>query len=147
MVVTGNTVIDALTWAAARPASYCDPVFGGLDTHPGPVLLVTAHRRESFGLPFASICAAIERLAQRGDVEIVFPRHPNPALDGAAGRLRNLPPQNLPDFVRLMRGADLVLFSAHPLSTYTTVEKTFIEGQIYFDRELDLKTQPREVAQ
>src|SRR5207249_11455453 len=45
------------------------------------------------------------------------------------------------------KDADLVLFSAHPLSTYATVEKTFIEGQIYFDRELDLKTQPREVAQ
>jgi len=49
--------------------------------------------------------------------------------------------------IEVGKDADLVLFSAHPFSTYTTVEKTFIEGQIYFDRELDLKTQPREAAQ
>jgi len=44
------------------------------------------------------------------------------------------------------KDADLALFTAHPLSTYAVVEKTFIDGQIYFDRELDLKTQPREVS-
>ncbi|HMF01082.1 MAG TPA: amidohydrolase, partial [Terriglobia bacterium] len=49
--------------------------------------------------------------------------------------------------IEVGKDADLVLFSAHPLSSYTTVEKTFIDGQIYFDRELDLKTQPREAAQ
>jgi imidazolonepropionase-like amidohydrolase len=49
--------------------------------------------------------------------------------------------------IEVGKDADLVLFSAHPLSSYTTVEKTFIDGQIYFDRELDLKTQPREVTQ
>jgi imidazolonepropionase-like amidohydrolase len=49
--------------------------------------------------------------------------------------------------IEIGKDADLVLFSAHPLSSYTRVEQTFIDGQIYFDRELDLKTQPREVAQ
>jgi imidazolonepropionase-like amidohydrolase len=49
--------------------------------------------------------------------------------------------------IEVGKDADLVLFSAHPLSSYTTVEKTFIDGQIYFDRELDLKTQPREALQ
>ena len=49
--------------------------------------------------------------------------------------------------IEVGKDADLVLFSAHPLSSYTTVDKTFIDGQIYFDRELDLKTQPREALQ
>jgi imidazolonepropionase-like amidohydrolase len=49
--------------------------------------------------------------------------------------------------IEVGKDADLALFSAHPLSSYTVVEKTFIEGQIYFDRELDLKTQPREGTQ
>ena len=49
--------------------------------------------------------------------------------------------------IEVGKDADLVLFSDHPLSSYTKVEKTFIEGQIYFDRDLDLKTQPREAAQ
>jgi UDP-N-acetylglucosamine 2-epimerase (non-hydrolysing) len=102
--VTGNTGIDALKLVLAR--------LGEDEAATGPrrkTILVTCHRRESFGAPFASICAALERLDQRGDIEILFPRHPNPALDGIAGRLRNLPPQTLPDFVRLMRRADLIL--------------------------------------
>jgi UDP-N-acetylglucosamine 2-epimerase (non-hydrolysing) len=102
--VTGNTGIDALKLVLAR--------LGDDEAAPEPrrkTILVTCHRRESFGPPFASICAALERLGRRDDVEIVFPRHPNPALDGPAGGLRNLPPQALPDFVRLMRRAALIL--------------------------------------
>jgi imidazolonepropionase-like amidohydrolase len=49
--------------------------------------------------------------------------------------------------IEVGKDADLALFSAHPLSTYTVVEKTFIDGQIYFDREQDLKAQPREGTQ
>jgi len=44
------------------------------------------------------------------------------------------------------KDADLVIFTGHPLSSYARVDMTFIEGQIYFDREMDLKTQPRELA-
>jgi UDP-N-acetylglucosamine 2-epimerase (non-hydrolysing) len=102
--VTGNTGIDALKLVLARLGEE-EPAAG-----PGrKTVLVTCHRRESFGLPFASICTALERLGGRGDVDILFPSHPNPALDAAAGGLRNLPPQSFPDFVRLMRRADLIL--------------------------------------
>jgi len=45
------------------------------------------------------------------------------------------------------KDADLVIFTGHPLSSYALVETTFIDGQIYFDREMDLKTQPRGEAQ
>lgn len=102
--VTGNTGIDALHLVVAAI---------GPDREPRPsnrkLVLVTCHRRESFGIPFASICEALERLARREDLEIVFPRHPNPALDGVPSSLRCLPPLDLPDFVRLMRSADLIL--------------------------------------
>jgi imidazolonepropionase-like amidohydrolase len=42
------------------------------------------------------------------------------------------------------KDADLVIFTGHPLSSYARVDMTFIDGQVYFDREMDLKTQPRE---
>jgi len=102
--VTGNTGIDALKLVLAA----IGPDSEGRDPA-SKLILVTCHRRESFGAPFASICAALERLDRRDDVEIVFPRHPNPALETATARLRNLPPLDLPDFVRLMRRADLIL--------------------------------------
>lgn len=44
------------------------------------------------------------------------------------------------------KDADLVIFTGHPLSSYARVDMTLIDGQIYFDREMDLKTQPREEA-
>jgi imidazolonepropionase-like amidohydrolase len=46
--------------------------------------------------------------------------------------------------IEVGKDADLVIFNGHPLSSYARVEMTFIDGQIYFDREMDLKTQPRE---
>ena len=67
------------------------------------MILVTAHRRESFGPPFRAICAALARLAERTDVEIAFPLHPNPALRAPAeealaglARLALLAPLGLP---------------------------------------------------
>jgi len=102
--VTGNSGVDALHLARAEIA---DPPPRAADAK--KLILVTCHRRESFGAPFAAICAALERLGRRGDVEIVFPRHPNPALAGAPSALPTLPPLDLPDFLRLMLRADLVL--------------------------------------
>ena len=48
-------------------------------------------------------------MGRRGDVEIAFPRHPNPGLAGAPPGLPTLPPLDLPDFLRLMLRADLIL--------------------------------------
>jgi len=73
--VTGNTVIDALLWVAAR-------------VEPRPdgdrrLILVTAHRRESFGPPLMEICQALMELAGRfPDVEFLYPVHPNPNVAG-----------------------------------------------------------------
>jgi UDP-N-acetylglucosamine 2-epimerase (non-hydrolysing) len=102
--VTGNTGIDALHLVLTAIGEDREPRASNRK-----LVLVTCHRRESFGIPFASICEALERLSRREDLEIVFPRHPNPALDGVPPSLRTCPPLDLPDFVRLMRRADLIL--------------------------------------
>ncbi len=113
--VTGNSGIDALHRVLAALDAGAD---AGLPELPQGrrLVLVTAHRRESFGAPFAAICAALARLAEREDVEILFPLHPNPALRGLAetalgglARLHLLAPLDLVCFVALLRRADLVL--------------------------------------
>jgi UDP-N-acetylglucosamine 2-epimerase len=84
IVVTGNTVIDALLWAAAREASYGDPRLAGLDDDARRVLLVTAHRRESWGPAMVSIGKALAELARtEPDLLVVFPIHRNPVVRDA----------------------------------------------------------------
>ena len=63
IVVTGNTVIDALLWAVAVELEYGDPALADLDRTSAPVLLVTAHRRESWGAPMQAIGRALARIA------------------------------------------------------------------------------------
>jgi UDP-N-acetylglucosamine 2-epimerase len=81
------------------------------------VVLVTAHRRESFGAPFESLCLALRDLAQRNrQVEIVYPVHLNPNVRAPVGRIlagqsrvRLLEPLRYEQFVHLMSRAYLVL--------------------------------------
>ena len=80
------------------------------------LILVTAHRRESFGEPFENICHAIRELAARGDVEIVYPVHLNPNVQEPVqrllGGLKNvhlLPPASYPQFVWLMDRCRMIL--------------------------------------
>jgi UDP-N-acetylglucosamine 2-epimerase (non-hydrolysing) len=81
--VTGNTVVDALAWIRRR----LPPPSGG-----PPMVLVTSHRRESFGDPMRRSFRAIARLARRfPDVRFVFPVHPNPNVREAARVLEELP--------------------------------------------------------
>lgn len=89
--VTGNTGIDALRFMRAknadRPAAYYGYAFGPLLTPllsdwPGPIVLVTAHRRESFGQGLADLCAAIAASARKHrDWLFVWPVHPNPNVN------------------------------------------------------------------
>jgi len=122
IVVTGNTVIDALLEVRALLAR--EPgIAAAADAHlpclaPGRrTLVVTGHRRESFGAGFERICAALARIAcARPDVDIVYPVHLNPAVREPVSRLlggmANVhliePLQYLP-FVRLMDRAELIL--------------------------------------
>ena len=92
ILVTGNTVIDALLHVvgllndddALRGAQ--EARFPFLDPK-RRLILVTGHRRESFGAGLERICAALARLGQRDDVQIVYPVHLNPNVKGPVHRL------------------------------------------------------------
>ena len=78
--LTGNTVIDALFWAAnkVRNEPSYQKMFATLDLNK-KIVLITGHRRESFGKPFENICNAILMLAKRyPDAQFVYPVHLNP---------------------------------------------------------------------
>ena len=119
--VTGNTVIDALHEAcgiidsdAALAASlaarfpYLDPA--------KRLILVTGHRRENFGEGFVSICKAIARVAERSDVQVVYPVHMNPnvrapvnAILAGRGNIFLEEPLDYLSFLHLMRKAHFVV--------------------------------------
>lgn len=112
IVVTGNTVIDALLGAVQRPAA----LPAGLDAGKR-LLLLTAHRRENFGAPFERVCQAVLTLLERNpDVQLLYPVHPNPQVRDTAHRLLGTHPRAvlcapldyLP-FVTAMKQAYLIL--------------------------------------
>jgi UDP-N-acetylglucosamine 2-epimerase (non-hydrolysing) len=120
IVVTGNTVIDALGTARERlragEAREQVARLGPLAEAGARLVLVTGHRRESFGEGFAAICEALARLARRPDVRIAYPVHLNPnvrapveARLGGLDRVHLLEPQDYLPFVRLMEAAHVVL--------------------------------------
>jgi len=113
--VTGNPVIDALQVVASRPAPR--EITTLLENAGGRrLVLVTAHRRENFGKPLEEICSALRHLASRGDVEIVYPVHLNPNVQGPVHRILKdvahvtlLPPLDYLPLVHLMKRSALVL--------------------------------------
>jgi len=121
IVVTGNTVVDAARLIAEidRPAR--DPglcaLEAELDRERARLVLVTAHRRESWGAPLDRILAAVGRIADEYvDVRVVLPAHPNPAVRaqvrralGRHPRVRMTDPLDYPDLVRVLRRCSLVL--------------------------------------
>ena len=110
--VTGNTVIDALLWTRSRVAPH--PL---LEQVEGPVILVTAHRRENFGAPLREVFEALREIPERiPGARVIYPVHPNPNVKTPAEEmLGNAPgvsliePQGYPQFVSLLAGCDLVL--------------------------------------
>lgn len=117
VVVTGNTVIDALLWTVSRRVAYGDPALEDLDDDPRKVLLVTAHRRESWGEGMVSIGRALARIARdRPDLLVVFPIHKNPvvreaiipAVEGLEN-VRIVEPVAYGGFARLMERSHLIL--------------------------------------
>lgn len=118
--VTGNTVIDALQYAQGRIAA--DP---GLAPAIAPlkarfagkrIIAVTAHRRENFGPGMEQIAKALQDLASRDDVAIIYPLHPNPNVAGVmrpalAGydNIALVEPLDYLDFVAMMAASDVVL--------------------------------------
>jgi UDP-N-acetylglucosamine 2-epimerase (non-hydrolysing) len=117
--VTGNTVIDALLQARARVLA--EPALTkGLDLlfsrfRQRRIILVTTHRRENFAA-MSAVAEAIATIAQRSDVAVIFPVHPNPNVVGVMERtlkgrdnIAMIPPQDYAHFVKLLDACDFVL--------------------------------------
>lgn len=118
--VTGNTVIDALMFAQGRVAAdpTLAPAIAGLKTRFSGkrIIAVTAHRRENFGAGMAEIAKALQILAGRDDVAIIYPLHPNPNVTqvmrpALAGydNIALIDPLDYLDFVAMMAACDIVL--------------------------------------
>lgn len=130
--VTGNTVVDALLWVReklARNGASADDVVSRCRIPPAFArqyfdaaesrrwILITGHRRESFGQGFEDICAAIAELAARhSDLGLLYPVHLNPNVQepvrrllGGNERIALVPPVNYEDFIWLMDRCHFVL--------------------------------------
>ena len=115
--VTGNTVVDALLRAADVPHEVEDPELASALREERRLVLVTAHRRESFGTPLRRALGAVRTLAdEHEDIVIVYPVHPNPSVRSAARelladhpRIRLTDPVGYLDLVAALRHAALVL--------------------------------------
>jgi len=112
IVVTGNTVIDALLMTAAK-----DLEIGIALDSSKRMVLVTSHRRENFGEPFRNICRALYTLAENNpNVQFLYPVHPNPNVKdvaheflGATPNFILCPPLDYAPFIAAMKRADLIL--------------------------------------
>jgi UDP-N-acetylglucosamine 2-epimerase (non-hydrolysing) len=117
VIVTGNTGIDTVLHVKQSLDAGKLVGLNGFHTDASrKLIVVTAHRRESFGAGFEGICAALARLARRDDVEIVYPVHPNPNVQAAVNRqlagqpnITLVDPMDYVPFVDLMRRAYLLL--------------------------------------
>lgn len=124
IVVTGNPVIDALYQAVrlVRENPPADPDLEMVQSWKSAgahrrVILVTGHRRENFGSPFAEFCSALREIGRcHADVLLVYPVHLNPNVQAAVKEVltdaRNVhlsPPKDYPTFVALMQEADLLI--------------------------------------
>jgi UDP-N-acetylglucosamine 2-epimerase (non-hydrolysing) len=120
IVVTGNTVIDALLIAKDKldngfNNNLIDDLKREIDFSK-KVVLITGHRRESFGEGFENLCSAILEIAKRKDVEIVYPVHLNPNVQVVVNTMLSgieniylLDPLDYPSFVWLMSKANLII--------------------------------------
>lgn len=117
--VVGNTVIDALFMTLekvkAMNSDSFDSLFDEIDFSKR-IILVTGHRRESFGRPFKNICNALKDLAQNNNVEMVYPVHLNPNVRrpvfeilGGLDNVHLIEPLDYPAFVYLMDKSYLIL--------------------------------------
>jgi len=116
--VVGNTSIDALFLclkkiSEKRLDSFDSLKFVDFDK---TIILVTGHRRESFGKPFENICLALRMIAKNGNIEIVYPVHLNPNVRSLVlkilGKIPNIhlkEPLDYPSFVWLMNKSYIIL--------------------------------------
>jgi UDP-N-acetylglucosamine 2-epimerase (non-hydrolysing) len=117
IAVTGNPVIDALQFVAEQPEpEQVTTLLSRLEIGNRELILVTAHRRENFGQPLENICQSLKKLAELGNVEIVYPVHLNPNVQEPVNRILGdvphitlLPPQHYLPLVHLQKRARIIL--------------------------------------
>jgi UDP-N-acetylglucosamine 2-epimerase (non-hydrolysing) len=115
ILVTGNTVIDALQWVVTQPTGFTDPRLSRLRPD-RDLVLVTAHRRESWGAQLEDAMRGLRDVAlARPDVDLVLPMHRNPVVRASAGPLADLPnvlltePLPYAEFAHLLARARVVV--------------------------------------
>ncbi|MEM6466961.1 MAG: UDP-N-acetylglucosamine 2-epimerase (non-hydrolyzing), partial [Pseudomonadota bacterium] len=121
ILVTGNTVIDALLDVAARidqDRALASHLANQFAEHLSDkrLILVTGHRRENFGTGFEQLCQALSDVAARGDAQVLYPVHLNPNVQkpvfdilGDKPNVTLIPPQDYLPFVYLMTRAEIIL--------------------------------------
>ncbi len=115
--VTGNTVVDALQRLVSRDVDVADATLAELLAADDRLVLLTAHRRESFGEPLRRVFRAVREIADRcPGIRILYPVHPNPRVSLPARelladhpRVHLTRPLSYPDLLRALRRASLVL--------------------------------------
>lgn len=115
--VTGNTVVDALLSASDTEWTVSDATLQSVIEGPNRLVLLTAHRRESFGEPLVEVFRAVRSLVDANqDVEVVYPVHPNPNVTapaqeilGSHPRIHLTNPLGYTDLVKALQHAELVL--------------------------------------
>ena len=117
VVITGNTVIDALLHAVDHEVPFTDPRLREAAASGRPILLVTTHRRENWGGAMENVGRALRRIArEHAGMTIVLPAHRNPIVrEAVLPHIRDLAnviitePLPYGEFTRLMAGAKIVL--------------------------------------
>ena len=127
IVVTGNTVIDALRYAVELGSAMGGPL-DGVPADGRRIVLVTCHRRENLGANLRQICSALAVLVGRNpDVRLVVPVHPNPQVSGPVqdllggiDRVTLLPAQDYLPMMRLLAACHLVITDSGGLQEEAT---------------------------
>jgi UDP-N-acetylglucosamine 2-epimerase (non-hydrolysing) len=117
IVVTGNTVVDALLHIAQQKFDFSQTSLKNIDFDNRRLILVTSHRRESWGMELQNICEAIKDIVKLyNDVVVVYPVHPNPAVRDTVNkilpghdRIHLVEPLDYITFVNLMKKSYLLL--------------------------------------
>lgn len=122
ILVTGNTVIDALHYSVNKLKNnhYSDNEINQLEKEIDPskrIILITGHRRENHGQGFIDICKALKKIAENNpSSQLIYPVHLNPNVQkpvyellGSVRNIKLIPPLNYPSFVWLMEKSYLII--------------------------------------
>ena len=117
ILVTGNTVIDALETTVKADYEFADAEFNKLFARGNRLILMTTHRRENLGEPMRNVYKALRKVLEtHADVEAIFPVHKNPKVReivqeelGGLDRVHLIEPMDYEPFANLMGKVDIVL--------------------------------------